>query len=108
MGAPSWNCRTDPVPARKSNSSGDYASALSTLGGVYAELGQYDLAEEKLLAALDHAPDEGTLLTIHGNLGILYVKMRLTEKAIAAFEQVLTLDPADRQARMILGRLKRS
>ncbi len=86
----------------------DYASALSTLGGVLAEVGQYELAEEKLLAALEHAPDERTLLTIHGNLGILYFKMRRTEKAISAFEQVLTLDPTDQQARRILGRLKRS
>lgn len=85
----------------------DYASVLSTLGGVLAEMGEYERGEEKLLAALEHASDDETLLTVHGNLGILYFRMRLREKAIAAFEQVLALDPSDRQARRVLERLKR-
>jgi tetratricopeptide (TPR) repeat protein len=84
----------------------DYASALSTLGAIKIEEGNFELAEEYLTRALKTSTSRETLLTIHGNLGILYLKRRDRQRAIESFEKVLELEPGDRQARAALERLR--
>jgi tetratricopeptide (TPR) repeat protein len=85
----------------------DSAAALSTLGGVLIESGDLDRAEDLLSRALKARAPRETLLTVHGNLGILYLKRRDRARAIASFEQVLALDPADVRAREALEKLRR-
>ena len=85
----------------------DYATALSTLGGVHIERREFAVAEETLTRALGYPASKETKLTIHGNLGILYFKLRDREKAIRSFEKVLELDPTDAQAAAALERLRR-
>jgi len=85
----------------------DYATALSTLGGVMIRMNRYDLAEEYLLKALHGPGSQETRVTIWGNLGILYFKMRDRARTIQCFEKVLELDPSDPQARAVLERLRK-
>lgn len=85
----------------------DSATALGTLGGVLIELGNLERAGELLQRALLSATARETLLAIHGNLGILHLRRREREKAIASFEEVLKLDPEDRRARETPERLRR-
>ncbi|MGH9362064.1 MAG: tetratricopeptide repeat protein, partial [Thermoanaerobaculia bacterium] len=85
----------------------DLAPALSTLGGVLIEEGDLARAEDLLARALAAATARETLLSVHGNLGILFLRKREPEKARASFEKVLELDPADPRARSALERLSR-
>jgi tetratricopeptide (TPR) repeat protein len=83
----------------------DYATALSTLAGVHIQEGRLDIAEEGLLRARDLPCSKDTLLTIHGNLGILYMKKRDRRQAVECFRKVLEIEPGDPQARAVLERL---
>lgn len=85
----------------------DYATALSTLGGIMIELGDYTKAQVELERALTYPGSPETRMTIHGNLGILYYKLRDFERAREHFEKVLETGPEDPQARAILERLQR-
>ncbi len=85
----------------------DHAAALSTLGGVLIEMGDLGRAEELLARALRSAQARETLLSVHGNLGILYMRKREPARARASFERVLELDPNDRRAQAALDRLGR-
>lgn len=85
----------------------DHAAALSTLGGVLIETGDLARAEEVLGLALRSALARETLLSVHGNLGILYMRKRDPENARASFKKVLELDPGDRRAQAALERMGR-
>ncbi len=80
--------------------------ALCDMGGVLIEEGDLDAAERMLTRALDLDPGRDTLISIHGNLGILHFKRRDRARAIESFERVLELDPDDAQARRVLERLR--
>ncbi|MCZ6792175.1 MAG: FG-GAP-like repeat-containing protein [Planctomycetota bacterium] len=84
----------------------DYATALSTLGGVRIAQERYGEAERLLLEAARHARSEDARLEAHGNLGILYIRLRRHERAVEHFETVLEIDPDDARARAGLDRLK--
>lgn len=74
--------------------------ALSNLGLVYGQLGQYDLAIGSFQRALAVDPHQ---TVVHFNLGLTYLQAQQFEKARNEFDAVLLAQPENTAARHLLG-----
>ena len=74
---------------------------VDTLGWIYFKMGRYSESREQLEEATDLHPDDAV---IQEHLGDLYRAMNLWEKAAAAYQRALELDP---QAQQIEEKLKK-
>ena len=68
----------------------DLAAVYNALGYAHFAQEQYDLAIRQYKDALKHFPDYVTALN---NLGHAYERKSMTNKAIAAYDQALALEP---------------
>lgn len=72
------------------------AAYWSSLSLAYTKIpGKLREAEEALLSAIDLEPENPDL---HANMGLLYLKAGVRERATAAFERALEVDPANEKA----------
>ena len=65
------------------------AADLATYGLALEQLGQYQAAEQKYLAALEADPQNAQ---IHNNLGYLYLEMEAWDKTLPVLDTALALD----------------
>lgn len=64
--------------------------AYLNVGSAYYDIGKYDEAEAAYLKALEHNPDNATVLS---NVGLLQTRRREFAKAQASYERAIALNP---------------
>uniref|UniRef100_A0A8C7B3B0 Protein O-mannosyl-transferase TMTC1 n=1 Tax=Neovison vison TaxID=452646 RepID=A0A8C7B3B0_NEOVI len=83
----------------------EFADAYSSLASLLAEQERFKEAEEIYLAGIKNCPDSSDL---HNNYGVFLVDTGSPEKAVAHYQQAITLSPSHHVAMVNLGRLYRS
>ncbi|VCW98157.1 unnamed protein product [Gulo gulo] len=83
----------------------EFADAYSSLASLLAEQERFKEAEEVYLAGIKNCPDSSDL---HNNYGVFLVDTGSPEKAVAHYQQAITLSPSHHVAMVNLGRLYRS
>ncbi|XP_022378406.1 transmembrane and TPR repeat-containing protein 1 isoform X2 [Enhydra lutris kenyoni] len=83
----------------------EFADAYSSLASLLAEQERFKEAEEIYLAGIKSCPDSSDL---HNNYGVFLVDTGSPEKAVAHYQQAITLSPSHHVAMVNLGRLYRS
>jgi len=83
----------------------DYAPALYQAGKVYASIGQDEAAISAYIRFTIHEQDRAMLANGYRNLGDLYKRRGELDKAIAAYQLAMGLDPANMDSAISLLRL---
>lgn len=87
----------------KLSTDGQRAMAFNNAGRIHSEQGEYALAEKMYQEAVIHNPYAPEILA---NRGVLYEKQGQPQKALALYQQALSVDPEDEIAKHLMKRME--
>lgn len=80
------------------------AAAFNQAGRIHSEQGNYPMAERMYQEAVVHNPFSAEILT---NRGVLYEKQGAPQKALALYQEALSVDPDDTISNALIKRIER-